>query len=257
MATLKEIWTKIKEGAEYTEEAFLSDAKGVVNEAVKSKAEAFENVLSDHGFKKPDGATGHSFLGETIAAIKGERDKLTAQTAELNAQIEKITKAAPKADEIRAEFETQLATKTAEIETLNNTIRTNQQKAALSQITSSFKYDEAVSEKAKGLERLAFHDISTNFEVKEVEGIQTLYKNGVQHRDQAGAIVTVEGYLKTELSPFFKKDADPNPPQNQPTGGGTGFKTSSEVMEYAKANNIDPLSAEGQELLMQQVGTAE
>ena len=246
--TIDEIINKTKtEG--YAPEALAADITSIIGEAVKAKAESIESALTELGYKAPEGVSAREHVVNTVSTLKAEAASFSIKNTELASQVERITKNAPKAEEIRAEFELKLKAKDEEVKTLTNSIAKNQRLAKLSEITSGFKYDATLSEQAKRLLKVELSELDSNFGVEDREGVLILLKNGVTHKDDAGRIVTAEAHLRNAMEPFFEKAAAPKNPEQPTPGQKVTFKTTEEKREYAKAHNIDIYSKAGQEQL--------
>ena len=246
--TIDEIINKTKtEG--YAPEALAADITAIIGEAVKAKAESIESAMAELGFKAPEGVSAREHVVNTVSALKTEAATFATKNTELASQVERITKNAPKAEEIVKDFELKLKAKDEEVKTLTNSIAKNQRLSKLSEITSGFKYDATLAEQAKRLLKVELSELDSNFGVEDREGVLVLTKGGVTHYDNAGRIVTAEAHLRNAMEPFFEKAAAPKNPEQPTPGQKATFKTTEEKREYAKANGINIYSREGQEQL--------
>jgi hypothetical protein len=186
-------------------------AQQKIDSAVKAKAEAFEGVLKDNGFAKPDGKSGTQFLAETIAQTKAklaEAETVRTKLAEYEQKAPEYANLEKKFSGTIAELQAKLTAKESEI----GTIRTG------------FLADSAVlglglkDEKAQKLAKLAISEAREKYDFQEKDGALLLIDKAtkVQAYTSDAKPLTLGIHLANELKPFLTPETPPAPPK-QPT----------------------------------------
>lgn len=230
-----------------TPETIKVGLDSLISDATKQVHSSYDNIMREIGAPKPDGVRTAEHIANTFKSVLDKANSYEGKVNELTGKVTELSSKAPDIEKIQAEWSEKLRLQSEQFEQERNNWKAQTTKQSIVSIANGFKFDESMQDRAKALAGYEVDQLLGKFQVSEQDGKMVLQSGGVTAYDAKGNVQTVESYLAERLNPFLAVEKASNTTPTKPNQQqAQTFTNPRDVLAFARENNIDTTSVEGQ-----------